>query len=119
VSAPIEALRVDDTHYALDMHTMKGNAMGLGLDHFRSESARLIPPPTADDPYEDEAFRLWNIKQRSKQGRLSAPFVAGFFGQPMPRAAVCSFVPAKIVVEFSNGCFCRLPFGSLAAVPLQ
>ena len=52
--------------YALDMHTMKGKAMGRGLDHFRKEGAKLVPEPTADDPYEDEAYRLWAIKQRSK-----------------------------------------------------
>ena len=52
--------------YALDMHTMKGKAMGRGLDHFRKEGAKLVPPPTGDDPYEDEAYRLWAIKQRSK-----------------------------------------------------
>lgn len=52
--------------YALDIHTMKGKAMGRGLDHFRQEGAKLIPPPTADDPCEDEAYRLWTIKQRSK-----------------------------------------------------
>src|SRR3954469_15656055 len=39
--------------YARDMHTMKGKAMGRGLDHFRKEGARLVPPPTGDDPYED------------------------------------------------------------------
>ncbi|MBR0870050.1 hypothetical protein JQ633_06755 [Bradyrhizobium tropiciagri] len=52
--------------YALDMHTMKGKAMGRGLDHFRSEGAKLIPPPTGDDPYEDEAYRLWAIKQQRR-----------------------------------------------------
>ena len=52
--------------YALDIHTMKGKAMGRGLDHFRQEGAKLIPPPTADDPCEDEAYRLWTITQRSK-----------------------------------------------------
>jgi hypothetical protein len=49
---------------AATIHTMKGKAMGRGLDHFRKEGAKLIPPPTADDP--DEAYRLWTIKQRSK-----------------------------------------------------
>jgi hypothetical protein len=53
------------------MHTMKGKAMGRGLDHFRKEGAKLIPPPTADDPYEDEAYRLWTIKQRSKQAKAA------------------------------------------------
>jgi hypothetical protein len=27
---------------------------------------KLVPPPTADDPYEDEAYRLWTIKQQGK-----------------------------------------------------
>jgi hypothetical protein len=45
---------------------MKGKAMGRGLDHFRSEGAKLVPPPTADDPYEDEAYGLWTVKRRSK-----------------------------------------------------
>ena len=41
-------------------------AMGRGLDHFRKEGAKLEPPPTGDDPYEDEAYRLWAIKQQGK-----------------------------------------------------
>jgi replication-associated recombination protein RarA len=52
--------------WAFDQHTIKGKAMGRGLDHFRKEGAKLVPPPTGDDPYEDEAYRLWAIKQRSK-----------------------------------------------------
>jgi replication-associated recombination protein RarA len=52
--------------HAYDQHTQKGKRMGRGLKHFREEGALLIPPPTADDPYEDEAYRLWQIKQRSK-----------------------------------------------------
>ena len=31
---------------------------------FRKEGAKLVPDPTAPDPYEDEAYRLWAIKQR-------------------------------------------------------
>jgi hypothetical protein len=50
--------------WANDQHTIKGRKMGRELDHFRKEGARLIPPPTAADPYEDEACRLWAIKQR-------------------------------------------------------
>jgi hypothetical protein len=34
------------------------------LDHFRKEGVKLVPPPTAGDPYEDEAYRLWQIKQQ-------------------------------------------------------
>lgn len=52
--------------WANDQHTLAGKKLGRGLDHFRSEGAKLVPPPTADDPYEDEAYRLWAIKQRSK-----------------------------------------------------
>ena len=49
--------------FALDQHTLEGRKMGRGLEHFRREGARLIPPPTGDDPFEDEAYRLWQIKQ--------------------------------------------------------
>ena len=47
-------------------HPQEGKKLERGLDHFRKEGAKLVPPPTADDPYEDEAYRLWDIKQRSK-----------------------------------------------------
>jgi replication-associated recombination protein RarA len=50
--------------WANDQHTMKGKAMDRGLDHFRKEGAKLVPAPAAADPYEDEAYRLWAIKQR-------------------------------------------------------
>ena len=49
--------------FALDMHTMKGKELCRGLDHFRKEGAKLVPEPTAD-PCEDEAYRLWAIKQQ-------------------------------------------------------
>jgi hypothetical protein len=52
--------------YALVTHTMKGKAMGRGLDHFRKEGAKLVPPPTEPDAYEHEAYRLWAIKQQRK-----------------------------------------------------
>lgn len=52
--------------WANDQHTLAGRKLGRGLDHFRKEGAKLVPPPTGDDPYEDEACRLWTIKQRSK-----------------------------------------------------
>ena len=50
--------------FALNQHTLAGRKLGRGLDHFREEGAKLVPPPTGDDPYEDEAYRLWAIKQR-------------------------------------------------------
>ena len=34
--------------WALDQHTTEGRRMGRGLDHFRSEGAKLVPPPTSD-----------------------------------------------------------------------
>jgi replication-associated recombination protein RarA len=64
--AQLEGYAPEIPDWALDQHTMQGKAMGRGLDHFRKEGAKLIPPPTADDPYEDEAYRLWRIKQQGK-----------------------------------------------------
>ena len=32
----------------------------------RPTVTRLIPPPTGDDPYEDEAYRLWGDQQQVK-----------------------------------------------------
>ena len=52
--------------WANDQHTLAGKKLGRSLDHFRKEGAKLVPRPTADDPYEDEAYRLWAIKQRSR-----------------------------------------------------
>ena len=50
--------------FANDMHTVEGKHMGRGLDHFRKEGARLIPPPTGDDPYIEQAYRLWDLKAK-------------------------------------------------------
>jgi hypothetical protein len=33
--------------WANDQHTLRGKAMGRGLDHLRKEGAKLIPEPTA------------------------------------------------------------------------
>jgi len=52
--------------WANDQHTLAGKKLGRGLEHFRKEAARLIPPPTGDDPYEDEAYQLWAIKQQQR-----------------------------------------------------
>jgi hypothetical protein len=38
----LEDLAPEIPDYALDMHTMKGKAMGRGLDHFRKEGAKLV-----------------------------------------------------------------------------
>jgi replication-associated recombination protein RarA len=52
--------------WANDQHTLTGRKLGRGLDHFRAEGAKLVPPPTGPDPYEDEADRLWALKRRGK-----------------------------------------------------
>ncbi len=49
--------------WANDRHTLAGRKLGRGLDHFRKEGAKLVPPPKGDDPYVEEAYRLWAIKQ--------------------------------------------------------
>ena len=53
--------------WANDQHTLAGRKLGRGLDHFREEGARLVPPPAMKDAYENEAYRLWAIKQQGKQ----------------------------------------------------
>jgi replication-associated recombination protein RarA len=62
----LEGFAPEIPDWANDQHTLAGRKLGRGLDHFRKEGARLIPPPTADDPYEDEAYRLWAIKQQGQ-----------------------------------------------------
>jgi len=47
--------------WAYDKHTMMGRKMGRGLDHFRQESAQLVPSAPKDQ-YEDEAYTLWQWK---------------------------------------------------------
>ena len=45
--------------YALDMYTLRGRQIGRGLDHFRTEGAKLVGrDETIEDPYVDEAYRL-------------------------------------------------------------
>lgn len=54
--------------WANDQHTLAGRKLGRGIKHFRKEGAKLVPPPTGDDPYEDEAYRLWTLKEKGKAG---------------------------------------------------
>ena len=55
--------------WALDQHTLQGKAMGRGLAHFREEGAKLVPEPTEPDPYIEEAYRLWTLKQERGRRR--------------------------------------------------
>jgi hypothetical protein len=62
--------------WALDQHTTAGRRRGRGIEHFRHEGARLVPPPGGKDEYEDDAYRLWALKAKRRpkdddgQGRL-------------------------------------------------
>ena len=62
----LEGFAPEIPDWANDQHTLKGKAMGRALDHFRKEGALLVPPPTGDDKYEDEAYRLSALKQQGK-----------------------------------------------------
>ena len=50
--------------WADDQHTLRGRRLGRGLQYFRDESTELHPPPAEVDPYEDEAYRLWALKEQ-------------------------------------------------------
>lgn len=52
--------------WAFDGHTAEGRRRGRGLDFFRETSTQLVPPPARPDPYEDEAYRLWRLKDEVK-----------------------------------------------------
>jgi hypothetical protein len=58
--------------WMLDKHTARGKRMGRGLEHFLSEGAKLVPPPDEPDPYEDEAHRLWRLKDERAKARGGA-----------------------------------------------
>ena len=45
--------------WASDQHRLAGKKLDRGLEHFRKKGAKLVPEPTAADPYEGEAYRLW------------------------------------------------------------
>jgi len=51
--------------WANDGHTMKGKRLGRGVDFFRAESTKLIPPQAgAPDAYEAEAYAMWEEKEK-------------------------------------------------------
>ena len=116
--------------YAHDMHTMKGKAMCRGLDHFRKEGARLIPPPTEPDGWPDQT-RTQTQKNRRYVGNTTLLGALAFLiSEPISRAFL--FSPNVIVRRrepISNsknarslgGCHawlskrtraCTVPFGS-------
>lgn len=54
--------------FANDQHTLIGKRKGRGLDYFREVSTLLVPAPTRPDVYEDEAYRLWQVKASAARG---------------------------------------------------
>jgi len=52
--------------WADDQHTLRGKRLGRGIEYFRKESAKLDPPPEKDQ-YEDEAYRLWKLKETKRR----------------------------------------------------
>jgi hypothetical protein len=50
--------------WALDMHTPAGKRLGRGVEHFLTESTKLVPDP-GPDRYQSEAHRLLEIKEAS------------------------------------------------------
>lgn len=65
--------------WANDGHTIKGKALGRGVDYFRQESTKLVPQPPKD-LYEDEAYAMWELKAsvRSKKEQKATEL----FGTP-------------------------------------
>ena len=57
--------------WANDMHTLKGKQMGRGLKHFREDAAKLHPK-AKKDAYEDEAYRLLELKLSNKSKKKVA-----------------------------------------------
>jgi len=64
--SPLEGFAPTIPNFANDQHTLAGKKLGCGIDHFRTEGARLVPPPTQPDAFEDGAYRLWTIKQQGR-----------------------------------------------------
>ena len=59
--------------WAYDKHTAQGKRLGRGLDHFREIGTQLVPAQPTKDAYEDEAYRLWALKDqlaKTKQSTL-------------------------------------------------
>ncbi len=67
--------------------------MGRGLDHFRQRRREADPAADRADPYEDEAYRLWALKQQRAEfglGRVTqhlASFARRRYAKPAVSAA--------------------------------
>ena len=54
--------------WAHDGHTYEGKRQGRGLDYFREHSAKLVPP-VKKDKYEDEAYRMLELKAKQSKSK--------------------------------------------------
>lgn len=65
-----EGFKPEIPDWANDKHTLAGKRLGRGFEHFRTEGAKLIPPPEREDDYEDEAYRLIAVMEEAgKKGK--------------------------------------------------
>jgi replication-associated recombination protein RarA len=63
----LEGAKPELPDWIFDQHTSQGRKQGRGLDYFREVSTQLVPDP-GPDPYEDEAYRLWALKNARGAG---------------------------------------------------
>lgn len=49
--------------WANDGHTLAGKRLGRGVDFFRAESTKLVPPQATPDAWEDRAYAMWERKE--------------------------------------------------------
>jgi hypothetical protein len=49
--------------WAIDKRTIEGKKLRRGIEHLRAEGAKL-EPPAQKDVYEDQAYRLWELKAK-------------------------------------------------------
>lgn len=62
-AAILENLIPEIPEWTHDAHTQTGKRLGRGLEYFRTESTKYVPPADKD-AYEDEAYRLWALKDQ-------------------------------------------------------
>lgn len=55
--------------WAFDGHTHEGKRKGRGVEFFRQESTKLHPA-VVKDQYEDEAYKMWLLKEEKKKEGL-------------------------------------------------
>ena len=66
IHAPeLETSKYEVPDYVYDQHTTKGRKLNRGLEHFRTESTKLVPAPASPCPYEDSAFKVWAAKRET------------------------------------------------------